>query len=184
MSKAGFFLSSAVIANEYVKNKMTIGASNKIRWDFPKAWACSGSLVNTGEMRKYVDGEMHKAVESSTETVYSSLDYNIKMQKLYVEKSAQGAELYGCGNCGEQSAIAFIYLRNQKVFPIDWMEVNDYQHAFVIIGRQRGSDTRNYATWGPDAVICDPWRDVVATVQSQASYFASRRPNWLYGEIG
>lgn len=184
MSKAGYNLSAAVIANEYVKKKMTIGASNKMRWDFPRAWACSGSLINTGEMRKHVDREMRAVINSEQDTVYSEIDYNLQFQRLYLEKSADAAQLYGCGNCGEQSAIAFVYLRQQKTFPLDWMEVNDYQHAFVIIGRARGSDIKNYNTWGSDAVICDPWRDVVATVKSQSVYFNTHTPNWLYGEIG
>jgi hypothetical protein len=184
MSKTTYYLSAAHIANQYVKSKMTIGASNKIRWDFPRAWACSGSLMNTGEMRKYVDREVSQQFEVEPMTSNSPLEFRIKAQKIYMEKSAQGAELYGCGNCGEQSAVAFAYLRRQKTFPLDWMEVNDYQHAFVIIGRQRGSDASKPSTWGSEAVICDPWRDVVATVASQKSYFATRSPNWLYGEIG
>ena len=166
MSKAGYNLSAAVIANEYVKKKMTIGASNKLRPDFWRAWKCSGSLVNTGEMREKVDRDIAEAF--AVEPVSSDLDYRIKAQKIYLEKSA----------------IAFVYLRGQKTFPLDWMEVNDYQHAFVIIGRRRGSDPKNYARWGDDAVICDPWRDVVATVKSEALYFSTRAPNWLYGEGG
>jgi hypothetical protein len=180
MSRVGYNLSAAAIANEYVKKKMTIGASNKIRWDFPRAWACSGSLINKGEMREYVDREVDKAFEN--EPVASNLDYRIKAMKIYMEKSASAGELYGCGNCGEQSAIAFVYLRGLKTFPLDWMEVDDFKHAFVIIGRARGSDTHNFATWGEDAVICDPWRDVVATVKSESVYFTKHSPNWLYGE--
>lgn len=183
MSRAGYNLSAAIIANEYVKKKMTIGASNKLRVDFWKAWKCSGSAINTGEMREYVDQQIQSAVEADTSTA-SDFVNNIKFQRLYLEKSAQGAELYGCGNCGEQSAIAFVYLRRQKTFPLDWMEVNNYQHAFVIIGRAARSDTRNPSTWGDDAVICDPWRDVVASVKSQMTYFATHKPNWIYGERG
>jgi hypothetical protein len=182
MSKAGYYLSAAVIANQYVKNKMTIGASNKLRPDFWRAWKCSGSAVNTGEMRLYVDKQIQQAVDSDTSEA-SDFVNALKFQKLYLEKSAEGAELYGCGNCGEQSAIAFMYLKRQNTLPLDWMQVNNYQHAFVIIGRAPRSDTRNPASWGDDAVICDPWRDVVATVKSQATYFSSHTPNWIYGEI-
>lgn len=182
MSRAGYNLSAAAIANEYVKTKMTIGASNKLRLDFPRAWACSGSLVNKGEMREYVDKQIEETF--AVETASSNLDYRIKAQKIYLEKSAEAAELYGCGNCGEQSAIAFVYLRQQKTFPLDWMEVDDFKHAFVIIGRARGSDIKNFNTWGGDAVICDPWRDVVATVKNESVYFTKHTPNWLYGEGG
>lgn len=181
MSKTNFYLSSAIIANEFVKKKMTIGASNKLRWDFLTAWQCSGSLVNTGEMRKKVDRDV--ATTLTTETYIGEVDGGIKLQKIIMEKSADAAMQFGCGNCGEQSAIAFVYLRQQKILPLDWMQVNDYEHAFVVIGRQRGSDSRDFRTWGDEAVVCDPWRDVVGTVKSEARYFASRKPNWLYGEI-
>lgn len=180
MSKAKYNLSAAVIANQHVKKQMTIGASNKMRPDFWRAWKCSGSLLNTGEMRKKVDRDIVAALQNEPDSY--ELYANIRTQQIILEKSADAATLYGCGNCGEQSAIAFVYLRRQKAFPLDWMEVNDYEHAFVIIGRRRGSDTTNYLTWGDNAVVCDPWRDVVATVRSQATYFSTRQPNWLYGE--
>ena len=180
MSKTGYYLSAAVIANEYVKSKMTIGASNKLRWDFPRAWACSGSLINTGAMRKQVDRDLAAAFQNEPDAY--ELYANIRTQQIIMEKSAAAAVQFGCGNCGEQSAIAFVYLRQQKTFPLDWMEVNDYEHAFVIIGRRRGSDPADYRTWGDEAVVCDPWRNVVATVRSEATYFSSRKPNWLYGE--
>jgi hypothetical protein len=32
-------------------------------------------------------------------------------QRLILEKTVANAEAYGCGNCGEQSAIAFAFLR-------------------------------------------------------------------------
>ncbi|HEX8639198.1 MAG TPA: hypothetical protein VF692_14105 [Pyrinomonadaceae bacterium] len=182
MSKLKYNLSAAVIANQYVKSKMTIGASNKLRVDFPVAWACSGSAINTGAMREQVDLDVAAALPGIKPKNKLQLTY--QLQRIILEKSAARAEQFGCGNCGEQSAIAFVYLRRQKTFPLDWMEVNDFEHGFVIIGRKRGSDTTDYRTWGDEAVICDPWRDVVATVRSEASYFATRKPNWIYAEIG
>ena len=82
MSKTAYYLSAAHIANQYVKSKMTIGASNKMRWDFPRAWACSGSLINTGEMRKYVEREVNKQFEVEPRESDSILEYRIKAQKL------------------------------------------------------------------------------------------------------
>lgn len=66
-----------------------------------------------------------------------------------------------CGNCGEQAAIAFMMLVEKKVEPIDymWCAGEDDDHAFVVIGRRENSQVRRYdaGTWGPDAVVCDPW---------------------------
>lgn len=91
MSKAGWYLSSAIIANEYVKKKMTIGASNKLRVDFWRAWQCSGSLVNTGEMREKVDRDVAAAFE--TETYTTNLDFRYKAQRIYLEKARKRRRL-------------------------------------------------------------------------------------------
>ena len=182
MSKLKYNLSAAVIANQYVKSKMTIGASNKLRVDFPRAWACSGSAINIGAMRKQTDRDLIAAAGTLPKTNNPMLQEHQK-QHLILEKTVANAEAYGCGNCGEQSAIAFAFLRRQKTFPLDWMEVDDYKHAFVIIGRRRGSDTTDYRTWGDEAVVCDPWRGVVASVRSEAAYFSAHKPNWIYSEF-
>jgi hypothetical protein len=102
--------------------------------------------------------------------------------KHYLDASASWAKHYGCGNCGEQSAMAFVYLRNHGIHPLDWYEVNDFQHAFAIIGRVSGSDPKDYSTWGDEAVVCDPWRKIVNYVSAEKSYFKSHVPNLLHRE--
>jgi hypothetical protein len=61
-----------------------------------------------------------------------------------------------CGNCGEFSASAFMWLFDQGVRPLDWMQLVGGDHAFVVIGRRDG-DATDVRSWGPDAVACDPW---------------------------
>ena len=68
------------------------------------------------------------------------------------------------GNCSDQAGLAFIYLRDNKVFPIDYMNKPDFflkfgGHAFVVIGRKSGSDPLRPETWGDDAVVCDPHQE-------------------------
>jgi hypothetical protein len=62
-----------------------------------------------------------------------------------------------CGNCGEQSAIAFVFLRDCGVRPLDRVGRKLIDHAFVVIGRASASSLDDVRTWGPAAVICDPW---------------------------
>ena len=76
----------------------------------------------------------------------------------WVPHLASRAEQYGCGNCGEQAAVAFMYLKRNGVRSLDYMNLNDPQgeaiHSFVVIGFQgEGEETSG---WGPHAVICDP----------------------------
>jgi len=61
--------------------------------------------------------------------------------------------------CGPHSAVAFVYLRDElKVLPLDWMMYNNFQHAFVIVGRRSDTEAEDFTTWNRDAAICDPWR--------------------------
>jgi|AACY02.16.fsa_nt_gi hypothetical protein len=56
-----------------------------------------------------------------------------------------------------------MYLRNiQRVKRLDWMMFKGKgDHAWVVIGRALGSHDGDYRRWGPNAVVCDPWGDVV-----------------------
>jgi hypothetical protein len=76
---------------------------------------------------------------------------NLDRMRIKAEHAKEG----GCGNCGENSMLAFIFLWDMAVRPLDWMEV-DKDHQFVVIGRLDGL-SYEWAKWGPDAVICDPW---------------------------
>ncbi len=83
-----------------------------------------------------------------------------------------------CGNCGEFSALAFIYLYDGGVRPLDWMALAGGDHAFVVIGRENAV-VNDYANWGSKSVVCDPWgrgfrSDDDATGTYAASEFGSR----------
>ena len=67
---------------------------------------------------------------------------------------------HGCGNCGELSSTAFMYLLNTKIRPIEKMHVKGGDHHFVVIGRRNGSTDDDVGTWGKDAAICDPWNEM------------------------
>jgi len=66
------------------------------------------------------------------------------------------------GNCGELAAMAFLYLEENRVLPLDYMTFGApppaYDHCWVVIGRANGSQERDPSTWGEDAVWCDPWQ--------------------------
>lgn len=62
------------------------------------------------------------------------------------------------GNCDDQSCVAFTYLYDNGVRPLDWMHLINGKHAFVLIGREDRSEA-DPATWGEDLVVCDPWNN-------------------------
>jgi hypothetical protein len=91
---------------------------------------------------------------------------------------AENAERYVAGNCGEHSAVAYLWLRRNGIFPIDWVHFNNKDHAFVLIGR---ATTTNYTSkqipqqpWFNDGVVrdaywgrCDFWSNVLAEYNPQ-----------------
>jgi hypothetical protein len=77
----------------------------------------------------------------------------------FVPHLAVRAEQMGCGNCGEQAAVAYMFLKKRGVRSLDYMNLNDPSgdavHSFVVIGFQGAGATSS--GWGESAVICDPW---------------------------
>jgi hypothetical protein len=86
-----------------------------------------------------------------------------------------------CGNCTEQDAVAIQFLLQYNVRPLDLMDLalfSSIDHTFIVIGRLPGgvvtdpdwlpnpqsrlwgTRDRDPSTWGPDAVVCDPWHDL------------------------
>jgi len=128
-------------AVDYVRSVMTLGALNKL-----------GDVI--GSRGKSVICVM---AERSVEKEWSSLQTESLLRRV-----AAAAEENGCGNCGEQSAVAFVYLLDHRVRPIDWMALQKPgDHNFVVIGRVSGSDDTDPGTWGPAAIVCDPWKGKV-----------------------
>ncbi|WP_157061459.1 hypothetical protein [Legionella cincinnatiensis] len=39
-----------------------------------------------------------------------------------------------------------------------------FDHAFVVLDRAAFSKIQDMSTWGPDAVICDPWAEKIFDV--------------------
>lgn len=82
---------------------------------------------------------------------------NLRKAQLW---AAQVMKKHG-GNCGEQSALAFEFLRHQGIKPLDWAHFINRDHAFVIIGRPSESEVVGNPPreWALSAVICDPWKN-------------------------
>lgn len=91
-----------------------------------------------------------------------------------VESAAYWGKQWGCGNCGVQSAMAFVRLRDfWKLFPLDWMQLKHGDHGFVIVGRDKDTDPAWPRTWNGDAVLCDPWHGFAGRMSAQSSLCSS-----------
>jgi len=78
----------------------------------------------------------------------------------WIKAMSWAARFEGAGNCGELAAIAYTYLEDQGVHPLDYMVFTapSYDHVWVIIDRAAGSNVLDLSTWGETAVWCDPWQ--------------------------
>jgi hypothetical protein len=96
--------------------------------------------------------------------------------KKRIEVESYHAKSWRCGNCGEQASMAFIYLRDHGIRPLDYYEAEGIltRHAFVIIGLDANIDKTDYKQWNKNAIMCDPWRGVADFVTGQASYFSGK----------
>jgi hypothetical protein len=82
---------------------------------------------------------------------------------------------YRAANCNEQAFLAQAYLRGLGVTAdlvafetMDWwtkQKMPNANHVFVVFGLAPGANPAVPSTWGPDAVIADPWGNVAGPAQ-------------------
>jgi len=133
--------------------------------------------MNAGELggvdeqtfKKYRDGhagsrdELTRAVMEMREIKASLSDK--KDGKRSMKVIAKVALASGFGNCQEQAALGFRFLKKERgARCVDVMMCaytnnfgNQDVHYFLLIGRPEGVASSNVAGWGDDAVVCDPW---------------------------
>ncbi len=167
MSELAKNLAAGLEAVRFVKGKMRFGAKNKVK----DMWASKGESISCvdnlrDDLDKYQD-HLSKAYASNQTAVLER----------QAEYAASAAAHYGCGNCNEQAALAFIYLRDKGIFPIDWVDKENFLpgfggHSFVVIGRESGKIKP--ADWGESAVICDPHGEETAYPASQIEQYMPR----------
>jgi hypothetical protein len=138
----------------FVKANVPFGASNKTD-NWKQLWETANRRDNgKAQMSAYEDNLITNGKNLS---VHAS-------RELMIANIAATTMRMKAGNCGEQAAVAFIFLRDNNVFPIDYIEKPPGwfglgSHAFVVIGRLSGSDPNKIEGWGPDAVVCDPHQE-------------------------
>ncbi len=89
----------------------------------------------------------------------------------------------GCGNCGENSIVTFMFLYDLGVRPIDRMTAHA-DHEFVVIGRKAGP-VNDWKKWGPEAVVCDSWAQGFRDGKNgSGTYAATRYESVMTGLLG
>jgi hypothetical protein len=87
-----------------------------------------------------------------------------------MEVWAEKAKTYGAGNCGEQSALAFSYLKGRRVQPIDWAHFNNRDHAFVLVNRPKDLINGKLKEKLDQVILCDPYYQRTGTLSEFPEY--------------
>lgn len=124
-------------------------------------------------VRPESDAEIDAAVKSKAATT------TIDLYRIIAAKAKKN----GCGNCGENSVVAFMFLYDMGVRPLDRMTAHA-DHEFVVIGRKAGP-VNDWKKWGPEAVVCDPWAQGWRDGQnSNGTYAGTRYESVMTGLLG
>jgi hypothetical protein len=164
-------LNAAIQTKLYVQKKMDIGASNKFGDNLGgltlPVWCVSQTRDDIARDLKSQAAEIKRTGSDPLKAI--------------VDTWARHARDMGCGNCGEQSALAFVQLRDVwHVSPLDWMQVGGWKHGFVVVGRiAEATNASNVGTWNPEAVVCDPWRGF-ARAAADAKYLVGEPIQVIY----
>ncbi len=149
MSTLDINLTHSRDACTYVLNTLTLGGANWDQYQDPKnSWE---DCVNSNKGKKYCDALKDPVDICLYDKVRPGYKTKIVKAKTMLEKLriiANKVKQEKCGNCGEFSALAFMYLYDKGVRPIDWMSLVGGDHAFVVIGRESKSNANDVLTWG------------------------------------
>ncbi len=120
------------------------------------------------------------------------------LSMLYFE--SQLALLSGVGNCDEMSAAAFVFLYRCQLSPLDLLMISykykpfpsldmtpsvesEQHHKFVVIGRPIDSTLENPASWGKQAILCDPWSDLAMPVSNCQDFILNQQTELQFFNI-
>ena len=139
-------LNLARMAVSHVRQKAKLVAN----WDEP--WPGSAESIGDDALNRGLDVDQARALserafDAADRCVYHGLRQEPDWQRINGQMGGVGSledikalakltERYGCGNCGELTALAFMFLFNKGIRPLDFMALSDpADHAFVVIGR-------------------------------------------------
>lgn len=166
ISESKRYIEAAKETVKYVKGAMDIGTTNKF---FNNFWGLPARLACVSAETRSIQKDMQEQLPALQREPDRDKRRNA-IAKAQVETAASWGKHWGCGNCGVQSAMAFVRLRDLwKIFPLDWMQLKHGDHGFVVIGRENASIASSPRTWNADAVLCDPWSGIAGRMGDQAS---------------
>jgi len=120
--------------------------------------------ANACTLRDAID-DFRRIGHSNPNSLYLRIDPDESIYSF--EESIQQTKKYSIGNCCEYVELALEYILGfnekyptHKIFA-EGFEIENGDHEFLVLGRLQNSDPGDPLTWGDNAIICDPWSDLV-----------------------
>jgi hypothetical protein len=160
------YIAAAHEAERYVASKMDLGAHDSVGNMFSKAIIGNIAVkMAVGAVRANVDARMklRRRLDPNARNPANELNARPEDWKAYIDEMAFEARSMGAGNCGEQAALAFKYLEERGIRPLDYVAIRTHgDHAFVVLGSTVPIQPNNFADWSVEGVVCDAWGKWVA----------------------
>lgn len=148
---------AAKAACEHVYQVCPLGSANR-----PNGQSQELALQALMQAKYSFDDQIEEIIADPT---FTEAQKNLTIIRLLAD-IGHGAK---AGNCQEMAAIAFLFLIEKEIFPIEL--VHTQEHTFIVIGRNPDTSSINdIKDWTKDVVICDPWRRTNST-QSEMGLF-------------
>ncbi len=154
----------SAIANETMQYVKSMGLKSQTKMELENPFI---KYTPTGEYKELVDK--------------MSYIHNIRRGKSiddFVATTLKIVPAMGVGNCSEQAILVADYLINSKnidnvalvaatIKGQDPFDPNaEDQHVFVVTGLAQDAEIDNPKTWGEEAIIIDPWANILAPAES------------------
>ena len=116
--------------------------------------------IGTGELSQGMLDDMGTFINGQFGIIHSELisKFGDTSGQSNIMAPAIVGRKFSWGNCESKAALAFIYLGENGVTPIEVMSVGD-DHILLVLGRDQKGKIPDLSTWGEKAVVCDPWAD-------------------------
>jgi hypothetical protein len=116
--------------------------------------------IGTGELSPGMLDDMGRFLNGQFGIIHSELisKYGDTNGQSNIMAPAIVGRKFSWGNCEAKAALAFIFLGENGVTPIEVMSVGD-DHILLVLGRNQKGKIPDLSTWGETAVVCDPWAD-------------------------
>lgn len=167
-------VSNAKRANAVVKKKLSVGPGN--RW-----YSGMGAVLCVKAQRREGMKELNRRaaeIKKKASAVGKGQVAEWAKWEQVIAIWAKNAEKYHCGNCAEHAAVAFGYLKNAGIRPIEYMAFMSSifeDHGFVVIGRKISTDLNKPLAWGTEVAVCDPYYDKAYPVASIVAQMSTLR---------